>query len=169
MGVSCEHYCVPAPASQPMRNRAELSDGRACEYTLVTRKSACPAVSRTSAGLAPRSRAWLQWAWRSQWGETALGRPARIAAAFTIRCTDMGSNAPPWRERKTGSSGPASPRSATSSRHIEGGSRIERTFPRLPTTVRHLAGTSARPARRPAQRAGLRYPQRRKVSSRSSA
>jgi hypothetical protein len=126
IGVSCDHYCVPAPGAQPTRNRAELSDGRACEYTLVTRKSACPAVSRTSAGLAPRSRAWLQWAWLSQWGETALGRPARIAAAFTIRCTDMGSSAPPWRERKTGSSGPASPRSATSSRHIEVGTRIER-------------------------------------------
>ena len=51
-----------AGPDQPTRNRAELSAGWACVYALVTRKSACPAVSRTSAGLAPRSSACEQWA-----------------------------------------------------------------------------------------------------------
>src|SRR5688572_6274390 len=29
---------------------------------------------------APRSKAWLAWAWRSQWGETAAAIPERWAA-----------------------------------------------------------------------------------------
>ncbi len=65
--------------------RNELSFGRACLYlpvvcTLVWSRVACTRLIG-----APRSRAWLACAWRSQWGEIPAGRLARCAAAFTMR------------------------------------------------------------------------------------
>ena len=52
---------------------------------------ACPSVAATRWIGAPRSRAWVAWAWRSQWGDTPARRPARLAAASTRRCA--------WRTR----------------------------------------------------------------------
>ena len=99
------------------RYRAELSPGRACVYADVVRRSACPSVVLTRWIGAPRSSAWLAWAWRSQWGDTAAAMPARLAAARTMRHTCVAVRAPPWRERNTGASGPPRP-SPSSSCHV---------------------------------------------------
>jgi len=55
--------------------------GLAWVYLLVVRRSAWPSVACTKWTGAPRSRAWLAWAWRSQWGLTSPAMPARFAAA----------------------------------------------------------------------------------------
>ncbi len=86
------------------RKRAELSDGRACRYRPVVATEACPSVACTRWIGAPRSRLCEAWACRSQCAETSPGSPASAAAAFTARWTALGSSAPPFRERNTGSS-----------------------------------------------------------------
>ena len=78
---------------------------------IVVWRLACPSVCWTRCGGAPRSRAWLAWAWRKKWGETASGNPARRAKSFTTRhscCRVSGRadpSAPAFRERSTGPSG----------------------------------------------------------------
>lgn len=67
------------------RYRAEESVGRACAYLPVVARLACPSVAWTRCGGAPRSRARLAWAWRSQCGDTLPRMPARFAAPLTIR------------------------------------------------------------------------------------
>ena len=81
------------------RYRLLLSFGRACRYRPVVATLLWPSVACTRWIGAPRSRACEACAWRSQCADTAAGRPARAAAAFTIRCTWEGSSAPPLAER----------------------------------------------------------------------
>ncbi len=44
----------------------------------VVARLAWPSVACTSESGAPRSIAWVVWAWRSQWGDTLPGMPARV-------------------------------------------------------------------------------------------
>ena len=75
----------PMPDQVLLRYRLELSFGLAWAYTLVVFRSACPSVCETRVMGAPSSIAWLAWAWRSQWAETAQIDPrARFAVAFTM-------------------------------------------------------------------------------------
>jgi len=93
-----------------------------------------PRVAWTTWIGAPRSSAWLAWAWRNQRGDSAPERPARRAAASPIRNTCERWRWPPRWERKTGAAGPASPRSVRISRQM-GGRRMCRVLPPLPCTV----------------------------------
>ena len=62
-----------------------LSVGLACRYRPVVATLLCPNVACTRCTAAPRSSAWLAWAWRSQCGDTSLSTPTLLAAARTIR------------------------------------------------------------------------------------
>src|SRR6266852_432192 len=66
---------------------------------------------------APRSSAWVAWAWRSQCGDGRPSRDAAAAAAYTRRrtCVEV-RKPPPLREANTDASGGALSRMDTNSR-----------------------------------------------------
>ena len=98
---------------------------------------AWPRVAWTRWIGAPRSRAWLAWAWRSQCGETARSMPARLAAWRTMRSTATVCRAAPClRDRKTAVRHRRHRRGRVSrSLATDSGNWIARVFAPLPKTV----------------------------------
>ena len=90
---------TPRGIARSSRSAARAGNGR-------WSRRGVPSVAWTSEIGAPRSRAWLAWAWRTQWGASPGRRPG-ARPPLTTRWSCGGSRCPPFASGTRGRTRPA--------------------------------------------------------------